>query len=162
MLLSVWPLPISLATTFGISFDFSSSPYLDVSVQAVPLRNLWIQLRMTGLPPAGLLHSDIHASMPTYGSTWLFAVSRVLLRLPVPRHSPCALCSLTLFCDNQVLPTNCIFCYPKNLNSLLASLFLFTIVQFSRYNFQRVSSLWWAQVDSNHRPHAYQACALTC
>ena len=21
--------------------------------------------------------------------------------------------------------------------------------------------LWWAEVDSNHRPHAYQACALT-
>ena len=20
---------------------------------------------------------------------------------------------------------------------------------------------WWAEVDSNHRPHAYQACALT-
>ena len=38
----VWPLPISLATTFGISFDFSSSPYLDVSVQAVPLIQLWI------------------------------------------------------------------------------------------------------------------------
>ena len=36
----VWPLPISLATTFGISFDFSSSPYLDVSVQAVPLMHL--------------------------------------------------------------------------------------------------------------------------
>ena len=35
-LLSVWPLPRSLATTGGISFDFSSSPYLDVSVQAVP------------------------------------------------------------------------------------------------------------------------------
>ena len=32
----VWPLPISLATTFGISVDVSSSPYLDVSVQAVP------------------------------------------------------------------------------------------------------------------------------
>ena len=32
----VWPLPRSLATTYGISFDFSSSPYLDVSVQAVP------------------------------------------------------------------------------------------------------------------------------
>ena len=36
-LLSVWPLPRSLATTSGISFDFFSSPYLDVSVQAVPL-----------------------------------------------------------------------------------------------------------------------------
>ena len=36
-LLSVWPLPRSLATTYGISVDFFSSPYLDVSVQAVPL-----------------------------------------------------------------------------------------------------------------------------
>ena len=33
---SVWPLPRSLATTCGISVDVSSSPYLDVSVQAVP------------------------------------------------------------------------------------------------------------------------------
>ena len=36
----VWPLPLSLATTSGISVDFFSSPYLDVSVQAVPLRIL--------------------------------------------------------------------------------------------------------------------------
>ena len=33
----VWPLPRSLATTCGISVDVFSSPYLDVSVQAVPL-----------------------------------------------------------------------------------------------------------------------------
>ena len=39
---SVWPLSLSLATTHKISFDFSSSPYLDVSVQAVPLVSLWI------------------------------------------------------------------------------------------------------------------------
>ena len=32
----VWPLPRSLATTSGISVDFFSSPYLDVSVQEVP------------------------------------------------------------------------------------------------------------------------------
>ena len=43
LLLSVWPLPRSLATTYGISFDVSSSPYLDVSVQAVPFQYLWIQ-----------------------------------------------------------------------------------------------------------------------
>ena len=36
LLPTVWPLPRSLATTSGISVDFSSSPYLDVSVQAVP------------------------------------------------------------------------------------------------------------------------------
>ena len=32
----VWPNPRSLATTSGISVDVFSSPYLDVSVQAVP------------------------------------------------------------------------------------------------------------------------------
>ena len=37
----VWPLSISLATTLEISVDFFSSPYLDVSVQAVPLAYLF-------------------------------------------------------------------------------------------------------------------------
>ena len=36
----VWPLSLSLATTQEISVDFFSSPYLDVSVQAVPLIQL--------------------------------------------------------------------------------------------------------------------------
>ena len=44
----VWPIPRSLATTSGISVDFSSSPYLDVSVQAVPLIHLWIQCMIPG------------------------------------------------------------------------------------------------------------------
>lgn len=44
----VWPAPRSLATTSGISVDFFSSPYLDVSVQAVPLIYLCIQYMMTG------------------------------------------------------------------------------------------------------------------
>ena len=35
LLLPVCPLSFSLAATQKISFDFSSSPYLDVSVQAV-------------------------------------------------------------------------------------------------------------------------------
>ena len=60
LLPSVWPLPRSLATTSGISVDFSSSPYLDVSVQAVPHLYLCIQYRLTGLHPAGFPHSDIH------------------------------------------------------------------------------------------------------
>ena len=93
----VWPLPRSLATTCGISVDFFSSPYLDVSVQAVPRAHLWIQCTLTGLQPAGFPHSDIHGSMPAFGSPWLFADCCVLRRLLVPRHSPCALCSLTIF-----------------------------------------------------------------
>ena len=39
----VWPPPRSLATTCGISVDFFSSPYLDVSVQAVPPVYLCVQ-----------------------------------------------------------------------------------------------------------------------
>ena len=37
----VWPSPRSLATTCGISVDVFSSPYLDVSVQAVPFLHLF-------------------------------------------------------------------------------------------------------------------------
>ena len=44
LLLSVWPLSLSLATTREISVDFSSSWYLDVSVPKVPFVNLCIQL----------------------------------------------------------------------------------------------------------------------
>ena len=94
-LLPVWPLPRSLATTCGISVDFFSSPYLDVSVQAVPLILLCIHSMMTELLSAGFPHSDIHGSMAAFASPWLFADRCVLRRLLVPRHSPCALCSLT-------------------------------------------------------------------
>ena len=40
---------------------------------------------------------------PTCGSPWLIAASHVLLRLSVPRHSPCALCSLTIIEISLVL-----------------------------------------------------------
>ena len=93
---SVWPAPLSLATTRGISVDVFSSPYLDVSVQAVPLRNLWIQLRMTACYAAGFPHSEIHGSKSAFDSPWHIADCCVLRRLLVPRHSPCALCSLTI------------------------------------------------------------------
>ena len=39
----VCPLPRSLATTNGISVDVFSSPYLDVSVQAVPSLHLLLR-----------------------------------------------------------------------------------------------------------------------
>ena len=58
-LLSVWPPPRSLATTSGISVDFFSSPYLDVSVQAVPHVWLCIHHTLPDLLSGGLPHSDI-------------------------------------------------------------------------------------------------------
>ena len=92
----VWPLPRSLATTSGISVDVFSSPYLDVSVQAVPHAHLWIQCTLTGSSPAGLPHSEIPGSMDICSSPRLIAACHVFHRLLMPRHSPCALISLTV------------------------------------------------------------------
>ena len=103
LLRMVWPLPRSLATTYGISVDFFSSPYLDVSVQAVPLIYLCIQYMMSSYCDDGLLHSDICGSMSTCDSPQRFAARCVLLRLPVPRHSPCALCSLTYLFGSRIM-----------------------------------------------------------
>lgn len=53
----VWAVPRSLATTYGITFVFFSSAYLDVSVQRVcpPIGVLCLQ-------HSGLPHSDIYGS----------------------------------------------------------------------------------------------------
>ena len=59
LLLLVWPLPLSLATTRGISVDFSSSRYLDVSVPGVPLIYLCIQYMIHGSSPCVFPHSEI-------------------------------------------------------------------------------------------------------
>ena len=93
--LPVCPLPRSLATTYGISFDVSSSPYLDVSVQAVPLHTLWIGVWMHEVCSCGFPHSDICGSVDICSSPQLFAAYHVFLRLLVPRHPPCALFCLT-------------------------------------------------------------------
>ena len=54
----VWANPRSLATTYGITFVFFSSAYLDVSVQRVcpPIGVLCLQ-------HSGLPHSDIYGSI---------------------------------------------------------------------------------------------------
>ena len=99
--ITVWALSISLAATLEIDkFSFSSSPYLDVSVQAVPLHTLWIGVWMTEVFSAGFPHSDISGSMDICSSPKLFAAYHVFHRLLVPRHPPCALSSIT----NSLLP----------------------------------------------------------
>ena len=92
----VWPTPRSLATTYGISVDVFSSPYLDVSVQAVPHIYLWIQYMLMRYCRTGFPHSEISGSKLICSSPKLIAAYHVLLRLLMPRHSPCALHSLTL------------------------------------------------------------------
>ena len=74
LLLLVWPPPRSLATTSGISVDFSSSPYLDVSVQAVPLIQLWI-------------HCMIHRRYPMWIAPFGHLRINVCLQLPAAFRS---------------------------------------------------------------------------
>ena len=54
----VWANPRSLATTYGITFVFFSSAYLDVSVQRV-----YSPIGVLCLQHSGLPHSDIYGSI---------------------------------------------------------------------------------------------------
>ena len=92
----VWALPRSLAATYGIDVSFSSSAYLDVSVQRVPSDALWIHAPALKVSLSGFPHSEISGSSDICSSPKLIAAYRVFHRLLVPRHPPCALISLTV------------------------------------------------------------------
>ena len=72
-----------------------------------PPVKLWIHFTVTGDWPAGFPHSDIHGSMPAFGSPWLFADCCVLLRQLVPGHPPCAL--IRLISQAPSLPLSFLF-----------------------------------------------------
>ena len=95
---AVWALSGSLAATSEITVVFFSSGYLDVSVRRVPPVRLWIQHTVHEVCSCGFPHSDIRGSLDMCSSPRLFAAYHVFLRLPVPRHPPCALFCLTWTC----------------------------------------------------------------
>ena len=135
-------------------------------------------------------HSDIHGLLNICFSPWLFAAYHVFLRLLVPRHPPDALCtwpynrlkrvtsglySLLLLVVNLFLVSLNKYswwivypfysCHPS-MTGLYSIRCLFVFTLGVLFNFQGTFfpffKGWWTWVDSNHRPHAYQACALTC
>ena len=109
------------------------------------------------MTPDGLLHSEICGSMPTYGSPQLIAVSRVLLRLPVPRHSPCALCSLTMCSHKDLLWIsfslpfrNCSY-YLKQIFQTWFSVITLDFCLLSLYSVFKVLWHWLRFAPSSHR-----------
>ena len=158
------------------------------------------------MTPCGFPHSEIRGSKLICSSPQLIAAYHVFLRLPVPRHSPCALLRLTVLNPLILhLPTKKFSVFEiavSNYITFLASQLLFSFQGANlRHKFANISQVkcctnscleppcidslyfafasykplhpaasgrsscfhkkWWAQVDSNHRPRAYQARALT-
>ena len=85
----VWALPRSLATTGGIISLFSL-PAGTKMFQFPAFASLHI-VKITGLQPAGLSHSEIPGSMVICTYPELIAAYHVLHRLREPRHPPDAL-----------------------------------------------------------------------
>ena len=90
-----------------------------------PAYAYFIQRTLTEYCSAGFPHSEIPGSKPMCGSPRLIAACHVLLRLSMPRHSPCALISLTVLqiCSRRsalvltrIMQTSdsvhCSLCYP--------------------------------------------------
>ena len=109
-----------------------------------PTTCYFIHKRLTEYCSAGFPHSEIHGSRTAFVSPWLFVDRYVLLRLPMPRHPPCALISLTFFrimCPSVLLNLsqlkNCSY-YPNfqldcfvRLKYLFSRCFHFTLPVFS-------------------------------
>ena len=88
--------PRSLAATQGISFDFFSFGYLDVSVPQVRSITLCIHAMVTiSLWPGSPIRTSLAITVIST-SLELFAEYHVLLRLLLPRHPPFALFFLTI------------------------------------------------------------------
>ena len=246
MLLPVWPPPRSLATTSGISVDFSSSPYLDVSVQAVPHLRLFDSTQvdrvlLCRVSPFGNLRINGHLHLPeAYRSlsrpssapdAKAFPLRSFALDLLSCCQEGLALVLKRLnYAGSEFFEIVCVTLFEKFHKSLLfpsvaCSSYLVTLFSFqgafpasfetrSKHSISlnaciqsrtislgpvpdgtrgvpRTSVLakpkpcrrgnsfaprmsyplwgspfdgnqmgWWAQVDSNHRPHDYQSCAL--
>jgi hypothetical protein len=63
------------------------------------------------MTPAGFPHSEISGSKPVNDSPKLIAAYHVLHRLPMPRHPPLALSSLSIKLDQTI--KNSTYCNPR-------------------------------------------------
>ena len=130
--------------------------------RAFPPYTYFIQCTVLEYCSSGFPHSEISGSTDICSSPKLIAACHVLHRLLMPRHSPCALYSLTKeihlvllnYAGNQQVTSQNCNCYPHlfrcstinrftnffqlSLKDLSVALLFITffIVQFSRYNFQ--------------------------
>ena len=121
---------------------------------------------------AGLPHSEIPGSKDVCSSPRLFAAYHVFHRLPVPRHSPCALYSLTVFsldwfsiCQQEI--SRCFAIYEVNSRNIacrfiditageiIVFIILLGMIDFSITNLSFRSSIFSFQGTSSMRTSPY-------
>ena len=163
---TVWAVSISLAATLKIDVSFSSSGYLDVSVHRVPSITLCIHVNVIRLLVPGFpirksmdqslftAHHGLSQLTTSFIGSWCQGIHPTLL--------------LAWF-DSLLDPHSCMsfsallkLQISVNLHYLRLFSFLMSFFSANYFSICSFQGAWWAQVDSNHRPHAYQACALTC
>ena len=142
--------------------------------------------RTAALPAVGFPIRTSSDQSLVSGSPGLFAATHVLLRLLSPRHPSCALCSLVISLPRPRPKSE--DQGPARLIADPQHTCLLAHMQFSKNGFwwsrsgsnrrhpackagalpaelrpQKTRDVvsWWAWIDLNYRPHAYQACALT-
>ena len=183
--LSCWPSPLSLATTHGVSIDFFSSGYLDVSVLQVHSLYLWIQYKVAhevlGFPIRKFSDQSLHTAPRNLSQ---YTTSFIVLQCQGIRQSPLNAWFIhrkKFFCYKLNF---CFDCFQKNMKTIgyrywyniydLKKLNVSILVEDSGIEpltswmqIRRSPSWanppinWWAEEDSNFRPHPYQGCALT-
>ena len=101
----------------------------------------------TDMTPCGFPHSEIRGSMFICNSPRLIAAYHVFLRLPVPRHSPCALVRLTFqtfswniwYPLDSLLPTKIIVTLPFEIVIFLKKELTIIFVSQLLFSFQGTS-----------------------
>ena len=132
-----------------------------------PPMRLWIHLMVTGhypgrVPPFGYPRIYAHLQLPAAFRS-LSRPSSAISALASTLRSFSLDLALAVISFLRLLRTD------HNLIRFVSSLCSFQGARPAAQGDEKVScdtvsgyKAWWAEVDSNHRPHAYQACALTC
>ena len=118
-----------------------------------PPYNYVFIIRSIPLPVLRFPHSEIHGSQPIRGSPWLIAAYHVLLRLPVTRHSPCALFSLT-FCS-----VSHSFGKHRKSELLLSS---FSSLDVQKYAYRSKTTILCSKISQKIRPKAINTALILC
>ena len=147
--------------TYLFSIQYISSTYVDCSIRTSPAQCVLTAPRSFSQLITSFIGSQCQGIRPA-----------LLLALPF------ASCFWVLFelLNSQYfvvfIPNKNFYClYTRSiLICITFALFCFQVafcsweqISINNFLFIEIYSqvLWWAQMDSNHRPHAYQACALT-